>query len=86
MTRPYRIFCYIRKYFQHIWGKGDTSTVNDVVINQYESLPYPAFSSLNMSNEELHYKMNADDPAIVYHQYTLEKNNHYLYQGAESFK
>ena len=66
---------------------GDTSTINDLVTKQYEDLPYPEFSSLNMLNEERHYNVSTEsDPSVIFPTDTLEKHNHYLHRGNQNFR
>ena len=65
---------------------GDTSTFNDLVTKQYENLPYPGFSRLEISKEEKHYKKNIETPFAISFAHTLEKHNHYLHRGDESFQ
>ena len=65
---------------------GDTSTMNDLVTRQYENLPYPEFSPLNISNEERHYNVGMDSPASIFPAHTLEKHNHYLHRGNQNFR
>ena len=64
----------------------DAFTSNDMVANQYENLPYPGFSSANISNEESHYKQYSDTPSALFPSHTLEKLNHYLHGGRENFR
>ena len=65
---------------------GDNRQVDDSVETQYEHLPYPQFTTEDISNEERHYEINVDDPAFIAPAHTLEKINHYLHQGNESFR
>ena len=66
--------------------KGDTTTANDLVTKQYENLPYPEFSLLNMLNEERHYNGGMDSPAGIFSTHTLEKHNHYWHRGNQNFQ
>ena len=63
----------------------DISTVNDLVTNQYEKLPYPRVTEKYLKNEEEFYKTNKE-PIQISPVVRLEKLNHYLYQGGESFR
>ena len=64
---------------------GDTTTQNDAVIKQYEKLPYPAFPENVLSREEKWYATNKS-PLYIAPSDRLQKLNHYLYQGNESFQ
>ena len=64
---------------------GDTTTENDVVQKQYENLPYPGLSEKFLSHEEEWYTTNKS-PLYIYPSDRLQKLNHYLYQGNESFQ
>ena len=79
-------FLYSRNNFAYEMETGDTSTMNDLVTKQYENLPYPEFSPMNISNEERHYSVGMDSPASIFPTHTLEKHNHYLHQGNQSFR
>ena len=76
---------FSQTYSDYDIDSGDTCTSNDIVVNQYESLPYPGFSAENISNEEDHYK-KYDTPSSIYPYHTLEKLNHFLHGGSESFR
>ena len=59
---------------------------NDVVIKQYESLPYPEFSESNILSEEEYYKTDVQNPKIFIPSHSLEKINHYFYAGDQNFR
>lgn len=65
---------------------GDTFTMIDSVRKQYEDLPYPEFNSRNISDEEEYYKKDMDTPKRIVPSHTLEKLNHFLHRGNESFR
>ena len=81
---PFYLYC--RNPLAYEVETGDTSTMNDLVTKQYENLPYPEFSPLNISNEERHYSVGMDDPASIFPTHTLEKHNHYLHRGNQNFR
>ena len=64
---------------------GDTTTGNDMVKKQYESLPYPPVSEQFLSAEEEWYATK-QAPMRVMPSDRLQKLNHYLYRGNESFE
>ena len=70
-------------YFTEI---GDTLSSNDVVIKQYESLPYPEFSESNILSEEEYYKTDVQNPKIFIPSHSLENINHYFYAGEQNFR
>ena len=65
---------------------GDTFTTNDSVRTQYENLPYPQFTPMNISNEESYYKKDIQVPISIHSPHTLEKHNHYLHGGNQNFR
>ena len=60
-------------------------TSSDKVIKQYENLPYPEFSDTELKTEEQFYKEDTITPISTYTAYTLEKTNHYMHQGRQTF-
>ena len=81
------LYIYNRDHTKYERETGDTSTINDLVTKQYEDLPYPEFSSLNMLNEERHYNVSTEsDPSVIFPTDTLEKHNHYLHRGNQNFR
>ena len=77
------------KYFRTSWyftEIGDTLSSNDVVIKQYESLPYPEFSESSILAEEEYYKTDVQNPKIFTPSHSLEKINHYFYAGDQNFR
>ena len=64
----------------------DISTVNDLVTNQYEKLPYPEFSPSNILEETRYYDPDIGVPAAISNSHTLEKHNHYMHGGNERFR
>ena len=64
---------------------GDTETQNDRVKKQYENLPYPPVSENYLKKEEEHYRTRKE-PIQEVSSIRLEKLNHYLYQGGETFR
>ena len=65
---------------------GDTITSNDLVIKQYENLPYPEVNENELLNEKMYYKNEHEKPLQIYPSTLLEQMNHYLYQGKENFR
>ena len=64
---------------------GDTENQNDRVRKQYESLPYPLVSEDYLKKEEEYY-LSYKEPIVLSPSMRLEKLNHYLYQGRETFR
>ena len=66
----------------------DTIGGADSVSRQYETLPYPGFSDKRLSAEDEFYEENGNGNKVFHinQQHTLEKHNHYLHQGRQSFR
>ena len=65
----------------------DTLTQNDLVTQQYASLPYPPFGEEEIMKEEIHYETNSNaDIKVGFTDITLENINHFLFSGSESFR
>ena len=65
----------------------DTLTQNDLVTQQYASLPYPPFGEKEMKKEEIHYQTNGKAELKMGFRYiTLENINHFLFSGSENFR
>ena len=64
----------------------DISTVNDLVSNHYEKLPYPEFSHSKIVEETKYYDSDIGVPFAISPSHTLEKHNHYLHGGNERFR
>ena len=65
---------------------GDTTNRRDLVMRQYEKLPYPVFDKKQLLEEELHYNKDEKSLAFVIRSQFLEKVNHYLYKGDQNFR
>ena len=65
---------------------GDTLAIDDLISRQYENLPYPEISPMEISNEKKHYEENTETPYSIAPAHTLEKHNHYLHRGNENFQ
>ena len=64
----------------------DTLTQDDIVRNQYLTLPYPAVSYQELEEERQHYiGENKDIPFETYSTFSLDSLNHYLYNGENHF-
>ena len=62
-------------------------TQNDLVAQQYASLPYPPFGEEEMKEETLHYETNANvEIREPIWSITLENINHFLFSGSENFR
>ena len=73
-------------YFE-LHGYGDTTTQNDIVRNQYFSLPYPAVSRQDLIAEKLHYtNKKSHIPFLATFAFALESLNHFLYKGLNRFR
>ena len=72
--------------FDHHLFIGDTLRGNDLVVRHYEQLPYPQFNDEMISKEEQYYASTAENVYTFYQSQTLEKINHYLFQGGENFE
>ena len=59
--------------------------VDDRVHKQYERLPYPRVTEKDLRMEEEFYETHKE-PVQFSLAVRLEKLNHYLYQGGESFR
>ena len=79
-------YVFSLSHFKYELDNGDTVTSNDLVTKQYENLPYPEVSEMELINEERHYKDNKINPIEVFPSHTLEVNNHYLHRGKENFR
>ena len=65
----------------------DTLTQDDIVRNQYSSLPYPAVSKRELAVESQYYKNKQNTtPYNMIFAFTLESLNHYLYKGQNKFR
>ena len=66
----------------------DTLTQDDMVRNQYLSLPYPAVTKHNIHVEQQYYNNHykRDTPFNIATAYTLERINHFLFQGRNNFR
>ena len=65
----------------------DTLTQDDIVRNQYSSLPYPAVSKRELAAESQYYKNKQNTtPYNMIFAFTLESLNHYLYKGQNKFR
>ena len=67
-------------------ANGDTIAENDLVTKQYENLPYPPVTKINLLREEEWYKNNKEAPILTVKSNTLPKSNHYLHKGNEDFQ
>ena len=68
-------------------GYLDTISQNDIVQQQYLSLPYPAVSQGDILNEQMHYSSSKrNTPFDVFDAITLETINHFLYKGSSNFR
>ena len=66
---------------------GDTLLTNDVVVNHYESLPYPPFTRHDFNTEQKYYTRKTDQkPFHGVHTITLDNLNHFLFRGNQSFR
>ena len=70
----------------HVIGRSDTLNSNDLVVRQYERLPYPDFSEKKLHAEEEYYKIDLENPKISIPSHSLEKINHYFYGGNQDFR
>ena len=77
---------FLRRLLKDEIEHGDTITENDLVMKQYEKLPYPGVSKTYISEEEDFYKNNEEIAKFVASHDTLENFNHYLHQGNENFR
>ena len=69
----------------------DTLSQNDIVRNQYLTLPYPAVSEEELRNEKIYYDTIYKTgirklPYIVNYGISFEALNHYLYKGRNTFR
>ena len=81
-----KIFCIWRNQSVYdTFNNGDTISTHDLVAQHYEKLPYPVFNANDIAKEEYYYRKN-DQPLFPVHAYTLEKMNHYLHGGRETFR
>ena len=66
---------------------GDVVSPNDIVIRQYEALPYPMFTDDDISKEKNYYQdINQSKPFYNVISNALENLNHFLFRGKESFR
>ena len=70
----------------HLIGGSDTLNSNDVVVKQYEMLPYPDFNEKKQLGEEEYYRIDLENPKISIPSHSLEKINHYFYGGNQDFR
>ena len=69
------------------FGFGDTTNENDIVRQQYISLPYPAVSSNDLAAEKHYYKnTQIKSPYVVLFAFALERLNHFLFKGRNNFR
>ena len=72
------------EYFSRV---SDTLSQDDIVRNQYSSLPYPAVSKRELAVESQYYKnKQKTTPYNMIFAFTLESLNHYLYKGQNQFR
>ena len=65
----------------------DSIIQDDIVQNQYSSLPYPAVSLNDIQIEQTYYYGNKQNtPWKIYYAFTLENINHFLYRGSNTFR
>ena len=64
---------------------GETIGCNDLVVRQYEQLSYPEVTEDDIFNEEIYYSTEGNSLSMMHLGITLEKVNHYLFRGKESF-
>ena len=66
-------------------SNGETIGFKDLVVRQYEQLSYPDVKEDDILNEENYYSAEGNSLSMMHLGITLEKINHYLFQGKESF-
>ena len=93
LCRSYGVRAWHQSYKTHQHGSNfyeilDTTSQDDVVKNQYSSLPYPPVSEHQMELEKIHYMSNYSKqyPFDMYAPITLENMNHFLFNGNSSFR
>ena len=80
-------FTLINKKQSDETRSSDTLTQDDIVRNQYSSLPYPAVSKRELAVESQYYKnKQKTTPYNMIFAFTLESLNHYLYKGQNKFR
>ena len=68
-------------------GYLDIISQNDIVQQQYLSLPYPAVRQSDILNEQMHYSSSKrNTPFDIFDAITLENINHFLYRGSRNFR
>ena len=73
---------YHMNSIQHL----DTISQEDIVQNQYISLPYPSVSQDDIGAMKQYYNGNQRHlPLAIYSSLTLENINHYLFRGENNF-
>ena len=94
-NRPFRmnsrlckfVFTLITQHQSDETTGSDTLTQDDIVRNQYSSLPYPAVSKRELAAELQYYKNTQNiTPYNMIFAFTLESLNHYLYKGEKNFR
>ena len=67
---------------------GDTISENDPVTNQYLNLPYPTVTDEDIASEQAFYRSDRynGNMFMIVESLTLEKMNHYLFNGSENFR
>ena len=68
-----------------ILDNGDTLSANDLVVRQYENLPFPPFGEDRIVEEENWYR-NETTHLRSFPSIRLEKINHFLRRGKENFR
>ena len=69
----------------------DTLTQSDIVLNQYMTLPYPAVSLKELTNEKNYYDRIYKTgirkvPYTIHSGISFEALNHFLYKGRNTFR
>ena len=65
----------------------DTKNQDDMVKQQYSSLPYPPVSKYDMEHEKDHYDdIDGSAPYKVYYALTPRMVNHFLFKGKNAFR
>ena len=83
----YRQNNIINEYDSDSPGHFDTISQDDIVRNQYLSLPYPAVSQESLQSEQNHYHSDKWNTPFSYSaENTLESINHFLYKGGNDFR
>ena len=74
------------KKYRSEFASYDVISDDDVVRNQYKSLPYPYVSEEELLREEAYYQRKTSDPYVIMYSWNLENLNHYLFDGKNDFK